>query len=415
MILVKLSRNNLHPIAENPLRKRGKILRVAARATLELWALTLVAVCPLTLYFIYLFSQLKPPPPPWQSLVERRAVLNDSSGEAFWHADAGDTDSRRSEREFCERFRALSLNTSRQVICEPPASYSLPTIQLPPAEPPRKPVGTLMLAFMMCWGFLKLAPHVLEWAGNTRTLARRFTMADAESLLSRDGREPVLYLRPFIDRYAGNDILAQPESDENLIFPVVKEAGPVITIGQPGETLAPSGASRLYVDNDCDWRRTVADYFSRSRLVVISPGRSEGVIWETSEALQSCPEKIIISLVSFKAELNYSKPLSSYQLFRDAIQSSTKIDLPSNIDDSLFIYFDSDRKPRLAKPEAGKLNSWFIEAAVRDALRKLLQSKGINVSRKMPTEWYLLNAYELLLTSAALLIPIVAIIQTFVE
>jgi hypothetical protein len=268
----------------------------------------------------------------------------------------------------------------------------------------------------MCLGFWKFAPHVLECAKNTRTLARRFTSVDAESLLAKDNREPILYLRPFIDRYTGNDILAQPESDENLISPIFKEVGPVITIGQPGETLPPLGAARLYVDNAYDWQRTVTDYFMCSQLIVISPGYSEGVIWETCKAFQLCPpEKLIISLISFRTELNYSKPLSAYQSFRDTIKSSSKIELPQNIDDSLFIYFDSDRKPKLAKAEAGKLNSWFIEVAVREALRKLLRNKGIYVSRKMPLGWYVLNIYELLLLSVSLLIPIMAVIRPFVE
>jgi hypothetical protein len=301
--------------------------------------------------------------------------------------------------------------------------YSIYTLSvLKPVKPawqqiePRPSVAMLWLVGMMCWGVLYLADWTMGWFNNTKTLARRFTTADAAAVLAKDTRKPILYLRPFIDRYTGNDVRSQPESDENLIFPVLKEVGPVITMGHPGETLPPFGAARLYLDPDSDWKDSVISYFSQSRFVVITPGDSEGVIWETSQALQySAPENIIISLVSFKKDLHYSKPIATYESFRNAVRRSTGIELPEEIGDSLFIYFDADRKPRLATAQPTRLNSWFFEVAVRDALRSIFQTKGIEVSKRMPLGWYTQTIYELLLIPVALLIPVLGIGRHFLH
>ncbi len=390
MTLLRLTQNL--SVAKHPLRKRSKALRGAIRVGLEIWALTLSGVGPLLLYFIYFFSR------------------------AYSYA----------------KEPVPGLKPKPDIVAE---------------------VALLFFVVVACWSFLKLVPHLLGWIRNTRMLAQRLTVRDAKSALNRDSRLPILYLRCFLDRYSGNDLLAQTESDENLIFPVIKELGPVIAIGQPGESLAPLGAARHYLEGDGDWQKIVTDYLSLSQLIVISPGFSDGLIWEASTALQSYPpEKIIVSLVSFQRDQKYSKTESDYELFREAIQKTAKIVLPENSDRALFIHFDSEGEPELVRPDTevsssmpatrylasvyqliiesvipGFLNSVVgpefaeldadeqssegIDRAVRDALRKLLLTKGLEVSSRMPATWYLARAYELTIVAAAFLIPVIAILR----
>lgn len=356
MILLNLRPYNVHLGEERLFRNRSAGLRVTVRIALEVWALMLTAVCPFLLYFIYIFS----------------------------HAYAYRTD-------------ALSAVMQRK------PSFS-------------GQFALIWLVSMLSWCFVKLIPYGAGWVKSSRMLARRLTTVDAASALIHDARPPIMYLRSFLDRCAGTDILAQTESDENLMFPVLKEVGPVIAIGQPGEALPPLGATRLYLDDTCDWQTTVTDYFSRSKLVVISPGYSDGVIWETSKAFQMCPpEKVIISLISFKQGFDYSKNLNDYERFRDAIKLNTNLELPENIGDSLFIYFDSGWKPRKAWADTGGLNYRFAEVAVRDALRQILRTKDIGVSSRMPLGWYVSNVYKLILVSVAILIPIMTVIRVLIE
>jgi hypothetical protein len=313
----------------------------------------------------------------------------------------------------------------------------------------------------MSWAFVNVLPYVAAWIKSTRTLAQRLTGVDAALALAQDTRAPILYLRSFLDRYSGNDILAQSESDENVIFPILKEVGPVIAVGQPGETLPPFGATRLYLNKDCEWQTTVTDYLSRSRLVIISPSYSNGVIWETSKAFQLCQhEKVIISLVSFWSEVDYSKNRSDYELFTRAIRINTNLELPESIDGSLFIYFDSARNPKTVKADANVGNPWLAavavrkaltwlgltvlgvaglkhfppndepeaanpnttsvsphlaEITVRDSLHKLLLTKGIRVRKRMPFGWYLSMIYELILVSVALLIPLLSVVRVIMR
>jgi hypothetical protein len=388
---------------EGPLlRNRSKTLRIVARIVLEIWALMLSAACPLILYCIYIFSDLY------------------SYKRDGWS-------------EFMPRTPDWGAE-----------------------------VALIWVVSLMSWAFVQLLPYVAAWIKSTRTLAQRFTKVDASALM-QDTRAPVLYLRSFLDRYSGNDILAQTESDENMMFPVLNEVGPVIALGQPGETLPPLGASRLYLDQDCDWQTTVTGYLLRSKLVMISPGSSDGVIWETVRAIQLCQhEKLIISLVSFWSEVDYSKNLKEYELFTEAIKINTNLELPKSVDGSLFIYFDVDRniktvtvdanmgnpwlavvavrkvltislvsilgvvpgwehllppgaKPQTVNPDTNRANPRPAETTVRNSLYKLLLTKGIKVRERMSFGWYLSKSYEFILVAVALLIPILSVIRVVLK
>ncbi|MDP1556825.1 MAG: hypothetical protein Q8L84_15305 [Hyphomonas sp.] len=55
--------------------------------------------------------------------------------------------------------------------------------------------------------------------------------------------------------------------------------GPVIALGQPGETRTPFGASRRYVDHD-NWKQVVEDAAQRAHVIVVAAGETPGLSWE---------------------------------------------------------------------------------------------------------------------------------------
>lgn len=399
MIFLNLKSYDFQNNEGRPLRDRSKILRIVGRVALEIWALMLSAAWLLLLYCIYVFSN------------------------AYFHRTDHSSGFMPRKPDWSAEFAGIWITS------------------------------------LMSLTLVGLLPSVTAWIKSTRMLAQRLTKADAPLVLTQDTRAPIFYLRSFLDRYSGNDILAQSESDENMIFPVLNEVGPLIALGQPGETLPPLGATRLYLDKDRDWQATVTDYISRSRLVVISPGYSDGVIWETSKAFQlGQHEKVIISLISFWSEMEYSKNHNEYQRFIEAIGINTNLELPKGIDGSLFVYFDAGRNARIVKADASMTSPWLAAVAVRKvltrslllilgvvpgwghvlppgvqartasretnlasarpeditvrkSLQRLLLTKGIKVKKRMPFGWYLSKIYECILVSVALLIPILSVIR----
>lgn len=117
--------------------------------------------------------------------------------------------------------------------------------------------------------------------------ARRRMAPDARTLLARDQRPPIVYLRSFADdeEESGN-----PDSGglifgtyEERLIRAMRRYGPVVAIGHPGERLPPLGAARMYAD-DADWHRTVSDLAAKARLVVLRPAGTEAVLWEARMA-----------------------------------------------------------------------------------------------------------------------------------
>jgi hypothetical protein len=179
---------------------------------------------------------------------------------------------------------------------------------------------------------------------------RRYSRRSAESVLARDQRPPVVYLRPFnsdmetttfgeaeglSDLIIGSFgafwtggwrrwerypklvyliprlILSAPRTEEEELSYALNWIGPTIAVAQPGEKLAPAGIPRLKLDPD-NWQAEVGSLLRRARLVVVRCGssrnssdgywptdRSEGVSggigWELSAAISEVhPDKLIL-------------------------------------------------------------------------------------------------------------------------
>jgi hypothetical protein len=88
--------------------------------------------------------------------------------------------------------------------------------------------------------------------------------------------------------------------------------GPLIAIGRPNETIPRLGAARLYVAHD-DWQATVTEHMSRSALVIIAAGKTEGLQWEVVESVRVVsPDRLIVAVPSDRTQ---------FQAFADHFKS----------------------------------------------------------------------------------------------
>lgn len=207
---------------------------------------------------------------------------------------------------------------------------------------------------------------------------------DGWSVLERDSRAPVLYLRSF--RHEGRTNLnpsnwlataaglRASEWIERLPKPLPKlfnlhpvrllrlafgratdtaetqlgdyfhKFGPFVAIGEPGERLAEPGAARMYVGHD-QWQQVVTDLMTRSQIVLVEPAATEGIWWEVDRVMSSLdPSKVVLCLV------NFQRRQDDYETFRVRLELGHGVALPrsvGNLDVPSFIAFEPDRTARL--------------------------------------------------------------------
>ncbi len=144
---------------------------------------------------------------------------------------------------------------------------------------------------------------------------KKYSVEGGESVLKRDTRPPVLYLRSFNDevedrsmaKYVKN-ISTSNKKDLALTMPsvgfreqdalgyVFRKIGPYIALGKPGEKLPELGSSKIYVPNE-SWQNAIRDYFKKSILIIFRAGKTEGLKWELQELVQTvAPRKIVMIL-----------------------------------------------------------------------------------------------------------------------
>jgi TM2 domain-containing membrane protein YozV len=196
---------------------------------------------------------------------------------------------------------ALALQLVLTNLLVPPIAYGLmtrnPTLERNLAETGWDAPISLAIAFAA----------VLAWRLWRR--AQQYEAPDADDVMARDPRPPVLYLRSFQDD--GDPVLIRdvdrvsrwlyglwmPNTPEQEVADLLDRIGPVIAIGKPGEPLPELGAARLYVSHD-RWQARVQELMAGAALVVIRVGASAGVVWEIEQALQRLPrERLLLLLI----------------------------------------------------------------------------------------------------------------------
>lgn len=153
------------------------------------------------------------------------------------------------------------------------------------------------------------------------TRGKQHLARDADDVLTRDKRPPVLYLRSFkADKSArkqvGTASLVAVLSEEEQLASVLGRLGPFVAIGRPGEKLPQLGAARKYVTDE-QWQQTVGELMDRARLVVFRAGDSEGLAWEIEQAgRRLAPWRIIIIVPFGKKKYDRFRPTAERALGR---------------------------------------------------------------------------------------------------
>jgi hypothetical protein len=137
----------------------------------------------------------------------------------------------------------------------------------------------------------------MRWESESLTFQSSVSLNDQ----AEDFRAPVIYLRSFQTdkdfscRHRILRSLFSVQTEEEQLAEVLREIGPVIAIGRPGEVLPSLGANRTYIE-DANWQDQVLAWFARAALVVvhIPPEPTEGIAWEIDRSLSDvAPERLV--------------------------------------------------------------------------------------------------------------------------
>jgi hypothetical protein len=114
----------------------------------------------------------------------------------------------------------------------------------------------------------------------------RHTKPRAAELRAKDTRPPVLVLRKFGDDELGTATLNPGRSFEHFFTRELDRIGPTISVGRPGERLAPLGASRDYLDS-ADWKSAVGTLIDDAAVIAFLLGDSESLLWEFRRTIET--------------------------------------------------------------------------------------------------------------------------------
>ena len=143
----------------------------------------------------------------------------------------------------------------------------------------------------------------------------KYHALDAQTLMQRDDRPPVVYIRSF----AADDSILQGSrlvrllssafaymtaiSVEQELALILRRIGPVVAIGRPGEALPELGAARLYASDE-EWRDVITGLMRRASLVVVRAGATPNLQWEIDQATTLLPlRKLVLVCLGRRREL----------------------------------------------------------------------------------------------------------------
>jgi hypothetical protein len=198
---------------------------------------------------------------------------------------------------------------------------------------------------------------------------KRHLTRNAEEVLAKDKRPPVLYLRSFggeadtfgvraffravgiqfTNRSMGLTISPWDPTFQAQLAIVMERIGPYIAVGRPGAKLPGTGAARLYIA-DSQWQQRVTDLLHQARLVIVRAGTSEGLQWEIDTVMNNIkPQQLLVIL-----------PISrkDYQIFRELIHQHG-INFPEKIPKAMLVTFEKNWQPVFLKGD-GKLEDTLI-------------------------------------------------------
>ena len=145
---------------------------------------------------------------------------------------------------------------------------------------------------------------IVEAFGSSARHERQLHARDAEELLDKDLRPPVLYLRSFsIDATTNtlNDSVGHVYAEEEQLAKAIEGIGPFIALDEQPEDLPDLGAARFY-GNDSEWMRVVTDNMLKARLVILRVSLTKNVWWELETASKLLTPERLLLLIPFTRE-----------------------------------------------------------------------------------------------------------------
>jgi hypothetical protein len=216
---------------------------------------------------------------------------------------------------------------------------------------------------------------------------RKRSAPTVEEILAGD-QPPVLYLRSFIDDDTAEKLTSRGTTEEEEVSRAFQSLGPLIAIGQPGESLPDLGAARAYFEDD-EWQAAVQDYMDIAGLVVLRAGFSRGLLWEIRNAVQRVkPERFVLLIPYTREDYDrFRKQVSEYfpkglpdhsgheehhrWINKDGSKSTAKFGTLFGL-----IHFDADWTPHFEALQLKHVNVGYgkrVYKMIQDALRPVCQ------------------------------------------
>ena len=142
--------------------------------------------------------------------------------------------------------------------------------------------------------------------------------------------------------------LLTPTLEERLAAKL-RQYGPFVAIGRPGEDVPEGGATRMYVGNN-DWQDVVVDLLSRpGTSVVFQAGGTAGLRWELETVARFVrPEQVLVFL-PFAVDASAKQAEEQYLSFRAWAKKCLPFsELPARLEQHAgFLYFEKSGRSHL--------------------------------------------------------------------
>jgi len=225
--------------------------------------------------------------------------------------------------------------------------------------------------------------------------AEMFFVPSVREALSRDGRPPVMYLRPFgEDKSLVYDVISSGETTtelsakaEDFLLPL-NAVGPLVSIAKPNWLarlgMHPHGAYRDFIGIG-DWQARVRELIDQAGMVVLAIGDSPGIEWEIAQVRERIgPESLLLYLPprpvdSLTRKGRSRKERAIYEQFKPLIEKYFELEMPPFSEATYIIGFESSGKPVL--PDAAPHSRWSFSQYGR--VKKAIHAQLDEVLKKV--------------------------------
>lgn len=202
-------------------------------------------------------------------------------------------------------------------------------------------------------------------------LGSRLLQPTSQEVREVDPRPPVVLLRAF---FRDKEQIVRPRhwtkyfsgpldltdrasfTFEEGLVDILKERGPVIALGRPGERVQPAGAGREYLPHD-DWKARVLRLVSEAGLVALIPDATESMRWELGEMTRIGLERLLIVLPPTPGGVGPDRPSEWYEEWNQLRQQFPFLPAVDKL--TTAIQFDRSGRPVMIKAKSPQIRDHF--------------------------------------------------------